>query len=497
MKKIGKNQKFNVSEQVQAIKKHRYSCSDRVCAEIILSTNPGLIKTIDGKHFCYFDQNWEIIGLPGFMNKARNLSEQIKLYGRDMIRQAGGEKEEMTDFLKLLIKKLTNVSTLSTIYKYLFSFKEISTTQQDWDNQNNIICTKDEVFLLNKDGIIRKRKTEDYLCLMYIDIETSNIDENIKCEKFDIFVNQIFGGNKKVIQYTWKFYGLCLLGDMIEQIITVFIGDGCNGKSTLASVMADVLGDYSTYLPFKTLEKTLTSSNVSNDIARLQNKRLAIASESSPGKPLNSQTLKQMTTQELMTARFLYGEFFSFQNSAKLIVSLNDLPELDDFSNGLSRRLRILPFNQSFLDNPNNNLYNELMSERVAIFFGGVRGLKNYYKEGLKQPEIMIDCHNELIGVQDPAERFIQESIVPKIDGKIPADELLERHKAWAKYRNLFPSNSNKLGRIMSKLFPKSRKKSFTTTYVGVAFADDLPARKKPYSNGINDLVSESIEEIF
>ena len=66
-----------------------------------------------------------------------------------------------------------------------------------------------------------------------------------------------------------------------------------------------------------------------------------------------------------MTARFLHSEFFTFRPVAKFWLSVNHKPIVRDDSHGFWRRMRVLPFVQTFPVNP--TLGDELRAEGAGI----------------------------------------------------------------------------------------------------------------------------------
>lgn len=65
------------------------------------------------------------------------------------------------------------------------------------------------------------------------------------CPAFVKFLDSIFKGNVRIIQFVLRLLGYCLTGSVRERIFPIFHGDGSNGKSTLLTAfMATVGSDY-------------------------------------------------------------------------------------------------------------------------------------------------------------------------------------------------------------------------------------------------------------
>jgi putative DNA primase/helicase len=83
---------------------------------------------------------------------------------------------------------------------------------------------------------------------------------------------------------------------------------------------------------------------ISNDIARLRGTRFVTTTEAEQGKRLSEPLIKQITGNDRMTARFLYGEFFNFVPTFKIFMATNHKPVIKGTDNGIWRRIKLVPF---------------------------------------------------------------------------------------------------------------------------------------------------------
>ena len=107
-----------------------------------------------------------------------------------------------------------------------------------------------------------------------------------------------------------------------------------------------------------------------------------MASESNDGARLNEQRVKALTGCDSITAQFLHSEFFTFEPVAKFWIGVNHKPIVRDDSFGFWRRIRLLPFEQTFTVNP--RLATELRAEAPGILVWAVHGCLAWQREGLK-----------------------------------------------------------------------------------------------------------------
>jgi putative DNA primase/helicase len=99
----------------------------------------------------------------------------------------------------------------------------------------------------------------------------------------------------------------------------ILYGTGTNGKSTFLNVIQNILGDYALSTWAETFMKR-NNDTATNDIARLRGARFVTTSETEQGKRLSEHLIKQVTGNDALTARFLYGEYFNFVPTFKIFI---------------------------------------------------------------------------------------------------------------------------------------------------------------------------------
>ncbi len=156
-------------------------------------------------------------------------------------------------------------------------------------------------------------------------------------------------------------------GLRLNRCLFLLFGSGANGKGTFTNTLKAVLGDYGWNMPFATVEMRDRAA-IPNDLAALVGRRFVIASETNDGTRLNEARVKALTGCDPITARFMRSEFFMFEPVAKFWLSLNHKPVVRDDSHGFWRRLRLIPFTQTFPVNP--TLADELRDEAAASWRG-------------------------------------------------------------------------------------------------------------------------------
>lgn len=154
--------------------------------------------------------------------------------------------------------------------------------------------------------------------------------------------------DKQEREYLQMWAGYALVGEAVEEKLLFLYGEGGTGKSTFTETLAYMLGDYADTVD---IEIFLSSRNdggadkATPGLAGLKGVRLAIGAESGIGRKMNDAKLKNLTGQDTVTTRFLYGNPFSFKPCATFMLSSNYLPPVKDATDsGIRRRLVIAPF---------------------------------------------------------------------------------------------------------------------------------------------------------
>ena len=296
-----------------------------------------------------------------------------------------------------------------------------------------------------------------------------------KAPRWEQFLGEIFAGDTELISFVQRFVGYCLTGITTEQALAVFYGRGANGKTTFINVISTVLGHYAHNLPFSTVELRQRAS-IPNDLAALDGKRFVTASETNDGIRLNEARIKALTGCDRLSARFLHGEWFSFQPVAKFVLAVNHKPVVRDDSKGFWRRIRLVPFQQCF-DGPgrDDQLERRLLEEGPGVLRWAVEGCLAWQAEGLGDPAAIREATAEYQDESDPLADFLGTCVETDPDGQARAGEL---YAAYVKLtdRQGVPRQDRLPGRDfgqrMAERFPKVRTKQ-GVVYRGVHLRTD------------------------
>ncbi|MCP4712224.1 MAG: hypothetical protein GY869_26680, partial [Planctomycetes bacterium] len=165
--------------------------------------------------------------------------------------------------------------------------------------------------------------------------------QNASCPLWTQFLTRIMNGNEMLIGYLQRLVGLCLTGDVSEQILFIFYGEGANGKSVFLDTISSILGEYASESAPDLLVAKRNAEHPT-EIADLQGRRLVVTSETEQGSALKVQLVKRLTGNAKLKGRFMRQDYFEFDRTHKLILCTNNRPVIREDSNAIWRRLRLI-----------------------------------------------------------------------------------------------------------------------------------------------------------
>ena len=171
--------------------------------------------------------------------------------------------------------------------------------------------------------------------------------------------------------------------------------------------------------------------------------------------------MKRITGESYTSIEFKNQNSFSAKINTKMILSYNTIPRMNDTTDGLTRRLVIIPLNAVFKKgNPN---YDPFISEKLKkkenleyVLYKSVQAIsKVLYNKEFTVPKQIIEATNEYVRENNPVATFlydIYENNDKELE-KIPSTELFKAFCVWAtenNYRSRYTPET--FGKEMKKL---------------------------------------------
>jgi putative DNA primase/helicase len=253
------------------------------------------------------------------------------------------------------------------------------------------------------------------------------------------FLREIFSKpdgviDQELLDFICRCIGYTLTGSTREQCLFILYGQGANGKSTFLAALRKVLGSYAMDTAFTTFELK-DRQGIPSDLAALEGARMVTASETGDRTKLNEGRIKAMSGGDAVTARHLYSDYFTYQPTFKLWLSANCKPRVSDDSHGFWRRVRLIPFENTFDPSQERNLLDTLQSESEGILALAVAWALEWQKDDLRfenAPEAVKVATEEYQQESDPLGEWITDAVELAEAGEIKASDAYNNYCAWA-----------------------------------------------------------------
>lgn len=291
-------------------------------------------------------------------------------------------------------------------------------------------------------------------------------DPDAKAETFVAFLERV-QPNPEMRGFLKRYFGYCLTALTTEQCFVFFYGEGRNGKSTLVDLIAQIMGDYSTTVPFETLagDDRRKGGEATPDLARLPGARMVRAAEPEQGMKFRESMIKSLTSGEPILIRRLHAEFNEVYPTFKLVISGNHKPDVRGADDGIWRRVLLVPWDvQVPLDEVDRRLPEKLLAERSGVLNWLIEGALDYLKFGLLVPEEIRAATDTYREESDPIGAFIAAycDVTGNPDDDTTPQQLYsaykvfceaENHNVWtaSTFNRQMPTKAKKLGFLKAK----------------------------------------------
>lgn len=287
-----------------------------------------------------------------------------------------------------------------------------------------------------------------HYCLPY------DYNKNATCPAWDSFIYQVTLGREDLINILHEYLGYCLAGGSYEYHKALILsGGGKNGKSTFVTTLRNLVGEFNA-------SNVSISSIATNPfmLAELQNKLVNISEEEPPSCFRETGIFKNITGNNKVIAQRKFKPPFSMLSKAKLIITYNEIPFINDTTTGMRRRLLVVPFDLDLEDNPDKvdvHIQKKLNKELSGIFNRALEGYRRLISNGGFTESKTVNSAVSEIMESNPFYLWLTEEIELTGDelDQIACKDLYEHYLEYAK------SVSNGFGVYSLKKFGQEMKK--------------------------------------
>lgn len=463
---------------IKSSERKYYSFDDTGNAQRLYNMFSNIIRfNYNDKRWMIYSQNKWIYDISGCIEKL--IGEAVEAMKKEMVYYEEYDAKNGTEMKKEFekhMKKARNYNSKSALEKEIRHY--VPVTPNALDSNKMLLNTPEGIINLKTFEITHN--TPD----AYFTKSTSiSYSKDAKCPLWEKFLDDIFAKNEELIKYVQKAAGYSLTGATDEQCAFFLYGTGNNGKSTFIDIIRIIFGDYASNIQPETIMVKNNNSSANSDIARLKGARLVTSVEPNEGVRLNEGLLKQLTGDDIVTARKLYGEEFEFKPEFKLWMATNHRPIIRGTDTGIWRRIHLIPFEvQIPKDKVDKKLKEKLLEETDGIFRWCIDGLKLYQSEGLKKPAVVEQATADYKNEMDTIGKFLDECTIQSFGNYVKASELYHVYTKWCETNGEYKMTNTKFGMEIQKKYEKKRMK-YGLVYSGLDFNEDYA----PYSISIKE----------
>jgi putative DNA primase/helicase len=328
------------------------------------------------------------------------------------------------------VLKLQNVRFRQSAIESATSNDRFAHHADDFDRDDYLLACANGVIEL-KTGTFRPGRREDLITLA----SRVEFDPTATCPRWLRFLTEVFANDDEMLAFVQAAVGYSLLGLTREEVFFILYGKGRNGKGTFLRVLLELLGNYGKNIDISALiaDKSANARAPRNDVAAIAGCRFVTCQESREGAQLDEALIKALTGGDLITARFLYKECFTFRPTWKIWMATNHRPEIRGSDDGIWSRPKLIPFEVSFEGREDRGLKSALLDVRElsGILNWAVEGCQRYQEEGLCYPEAVTEATARYKADSDVIGRFIAECCVVGY-GFARARPLFRAFSQWA-----------------------------------------------------------------
>ncbi len=280
------------------------------------------------------------------------------------------------------------------------------------------------------------------------------------CKRWDAFLDRNLEGDIERINVLQEFFGYCLSSHLSYQKFLLLEGEGSNGKSVICAVLTALLGKSNvSHVP---LEKFGERFALTSTLGRLAN----IASEIGEIDRVAEGALKSFTAGDRMTFDRKNLSPVEAAATAKLVLATNNRPRFTDRSEGLWRRMLIIPLHVQIKDD--EKIYGmdqqwfwdkaqEQSQEISGVFNWAIQGLAELLRnKKFTHSEVMEKAKNEYRDEVNPAAEFLKEhyeEVDPGLLQFTESSKVYEQYQKWCTANGGKAFNNRNFGKEVFRVF--------------------------------------------
>lgn len=250
-------------------------------------------------------------------------------------------------------------------------------------------------------------------------------DPSATCPKFDDFLDWFTSGDKEVADLLLEYLSLVLMLTFDAQRFLILEGSGSNGKSVLLKMLIDLFGEENcAALGFERFGGRF-------NLAGLVDKTINISGDANEVSKVAEGVIKQLVDRSSQTFEKKHKDVFEARCFARFIFATNVMPRWRDRTDGLWRRMIIIPCHAYVtgkdvvpeLEKTFN--YSGILNRIIAA------GKRLALRGRFDFPEVVTRAIEAERLNSNPALTFIRQTVFTVPDSFLPNPHIYSQYREW------------------------------------------------------------------
>ena len=204
-----------------------------------------------------------------------------------------------------------------------------------------------------------------------------DFNPDAECPRWLQYLDEVFLSDAATILFVQEAVGYAFHKSIPKAVLFFLIGDGGNGKSVFIHVISSLCGKENV------CNINLTKLNDEKYLPELFGKMINVSDETPKAKCMNTDIIKSVVAGDWVTGRAVYQKPSKFKPYAKHYLGMNTLPEIEDNTHGMWRRIHVIEFPRKFGEHEMDvELIEKLLAELSGIFNWALDGYRRLRDQG-------------------------------------------------------------------------------------------------------------------
>jgi putative DNA primase/helicase len=268
---------------------------------------------------------------------------------------------------------------------------------------------------------------------------------------WDQFLAETFGDDASTVNVLQEMFGYCLWPDCRHEKFFIWHGQANTGKSTTVEALGAILGEQN--VSAISLDRLGGRFDLSGLIGKMAN----IIFDASEVERAAEGTLKALVSGEPVPVEEKHEPIQTLRLTAKHVLVTNVLPRFHDTSDGVWRRIILLPFHNVCPAHQRDlSLKSRLRGELSAIAGWALQGLGRLLAQAGftaidRGERLVADYRRE----SNPVALFLDDRCQTDPKGRVARQELYRAYRTWVQENGFVPLSVTRFNREVRALHPQ------------------------------------------